>query len=190
MRESMEHALSEAARALDAFRNDPETAASMEAIARAVVAAFKVRGRVLACGNGGSMCDAMHFAEEFSGRFREDREPYPAIALSDPAHLTCVANDYGFENVFARQVEALGHEGDVLLVLSTSGNSPSIVKAAHAAKSRGMIVVGCLGQGGGAVGPLCDIALRAPSTRSDRIQELHMLALHAIIESVEREMKV
>src|SRR5579862_836196 len=189
MRESMQAALADAARALDEFARDPATIAAMETMVEAIVAAFKSRGRVLACGNGGSMCDAMHFAEEFSGRFREDREPYPAIALSDPAHLTCVANDYGFEHVFSRQVEALGHEGDVLLILSTSGNSPSIVKAAEAAKARGVIVAGCLGQSGGNVRPLCDIALLAPSTKSDRIQELHMLALHAIIEGVEEEMK-
>ncbi|MFI5386521.1 MAG: SIS domain-containing protein [Fimbriimonadales bacterium] len=188
MRESMEHALSEAGRALDDFRKDPATVQAMQAIVKALTAAFKRRGVVLACGNGGSMCDAMHFAEEFSGRFREDREPYPAIALSDPAHLTCVANDYGYEHVFSRQVEALGHEGDVLLILSTSGNSPSIVKAAEAGRGRGMVVVGCLGKGGGAVAPLCDVILKAPSTRSDRIQELHMVALHAIIEAVESEM--
>src|SRR5579862_4094885 len=189
MRESMQAALADAARALDEFARDPATIAAMETMVEAIVAAFKRRGRVLACGNGGSMCDAMHFAEEFSGRFREDREPYPAIALSDAAHLTCVANDYGFDHVFSRQVEALGHEGDVLVVLSTSGNSPSIVRAAEAAKARGMVVVGCLGKGLGAVRPLCDLVLVSPSLKSDRIQEIHMLALHAIIEAVELEMK-
>jgi D-sedoheptulose 7-phosphate isomerase len=186
MRESMEQALTDAARVLEEFRNDPATLQAMEATVQVVTAAFKRRGRVLSCGNGGSMCDAMHFAEEFSGRFHLDREPYPAIALSD---LTCVANDYGYDQVFSRQVDALGHEGDVLLILSTSGNSPSIVKAAEAAKARGMIIVGCLGKDGGAVRPLCDIVLLAHGARSDRIQELHMLALHAIIEAVEQEMR-
>jgi D-sedoheptulose 7-phosphate isomerase len=189
MRASMEKALGDAVQALEEFRNDPATLAAMEAAVKVIVAAFRKRGRVLSCGNGGSMCDAMHFAEEFSGRFHEDREPYPAIALSDPAHLTCVANDYGYDFVFSRQVDALGHEGDVLVILSTSGNSPSIVKAAEVAKNRGMVVVGCLGKGGGAVRALCDIVLHAPGGRSDRIQELHMLALHAIIEAVEEEMK-
>jgi D-sedoheptulose 7-phosphate isomerase len=188
MRESMARALDGATKALEEFCADPATLAAMEATVRAITAAFRRRGRVLACGNGGSMCDAMHFAEEFSGRFDKDREPYPALALSDPAHLTCVANDYGFDHVFSRQVDAFGHEGDVLLILSTSGNSPSIIKAAEAAKVRGMTVAGFLGKGGGTVQPLCDIVLHAPGGRSDRIQELHMVALHAIIEAVEREM--
>lgn len=188
MRDRMQRAMATASSVLEEFRNDPATLAAMESSVRAIVGAFKTRGRVFACGNGGSMCDAMHFAEEFSGRFHLDREPYPAIALSDPAHLTCVANDYGYEHVFSRQVEALGHEGDVLVILSTSGNSPNIVKAAEAAGSRGVIVIGCLGKGGGAVRPLCDVVLHAPGDTSDRIQELHMLALHAIIEAVEQEM--
>jgi D-sedoheptulose 7-phosphate isomerase len=189
MHASMERALSDAAIALEEFRREPATLAAMELAVQAISAAFRRRGRVLSCGNGGSMCDAMHFAEEFSGRFCLDREPYPAIALSDPAHLTCVANDYGYDFVFSRQVDALGHEGDVLVILSTSGNSPSIVKAAETARSRGMVVFGCLGKGGGEVLPLCDIVLNVPGDRSDRIQELHMLALHAIIEAVEQEMK-
>jgi len=185
----MKRALAEAARVLDEFACDPGTMSTMDAMVQVISTTFKRRGRVLACGNGGSMCDAMHFAEEFTGRFDKDREPYPAIALSDPAHLSCVANDYGYEHVFSRQVDALGHEGDVLLILSTSGNSPNIVKAAKAAKARGMTVIGCLGKGGGTTGPLCDIVLHAPGARSDRIQELHMLALHAVIESVEQEMR-
>ena len=189
MRERMVKALEDAAGVLDEFRIDPTTVNAMGAIVTAVVSAFRRRGRVLACGNGGSMSDAMHFAEEFSGGFHLDREPYPAIALSDPAHLTCVANDYGFDQVFSRQVEALGHEGDVLVLLSTSGNSLNIVRAAEAGRSRGMVIVGCLGKGGGSVAPLCDIVLHAPGARSDRIQELHMVALHAIIEAVEAEMK-
>ncbi len=188
MRGGLLAALEDAERLLSEFRRDPATLEAMEGAVRAISAAFKRRGRVLSCGNGGSMADAMHFAEEFSGRFREDREPYPAIALSDPTHLTCVANDYGFEHVFSRQVEALGHESDVLLLLSTSGNSPSIVKAAEAAKARKMVVIGCLGRGGGLVKPLCDIVLHAPGEGSDRIQEIHMLALHAIIEAVEKVM--
>ncbi len=185
----MQMALDDASRALDEFRRAPDTIGAMAAIVQAISSTFTRRGRVLACGNGGSMCDAMHFAEEFSGRFDKDREPYPAIALSDPAHLTCVANDYGFDQVFSRQVEALGHEGDVLLILSTSGNSPNIVRAAEAGKARGMNVIGCLGKGGGKVGPMCDIVLHAPGDRSDRIQELHMVALHAIVQAVEQEMK-
>lgn len=187
-RESMHGALEEAAAALEQFRA-PATLDAMAAAVEAIVAAFRRRGRVLSCGNGGSLCDAMHFAEEFTGRFHLDREPYPALALGDPAHLTCVANDFGYDQVFARQVEALGHEGDVLVILSTSGDSPSIVRAAEAARARKMIVFGCLGRGGGKVRPLCDIVLDAPGGRSDRIQELHMLALHAIIDAVEQAMR-
>lgn len=185
MRESMERALSEAASALDRFRTAPATLVAMEQIAAVIADAFSERRRLLTCGNGGSLCDAMHLAEEFSGRFRQDRAPLPAIALSDPAHMSCVANDYGYEHVFSRQVEALGHPGDVIVLLSTSGNSPNCVRAAEAARKREMVVIGCLGPQGGRVGPLCDIVLSAPCEGSDRIQELHMLALHAIIESVE-----
>lgn len=189
MRERMEAALSDASRLLNEFRGDPKTIAAMASAVEAIADVFRARGRVFACGNGGSMCDAMHFAEEFSGRFHLDREPYPAIALSDPAHLTCVANDFGFEQVFSRQVDALGHKGDVLLILSTSGNSPNILRAAEAAKARQMTVIGLLGHDGGRAKKLCDIALLAKGERSDRIQELHMVALHAIVEAVEQEMK-
>src|ERR1051326_4382490 len=124
MRERIDKALKEASEALEMFRSDAVTLDAMRATVEALVRTFRRRGRVFACGNGGSMCDAMHFAEEFSGRFDKDREPYPALALSDPAHMSCVANDFGFEHVFSRQVDAFGHEGDVLVILSTSGNSP------------------------------------------------------------------
>ena len=180
--------LAEAASLLQEFRQDQAVLEAFEAFVSAVVDCFRRRGRVLVCGNGGSMCDAMHFAEEWSGRFKEDREPYPAIALSDPAHLSCVANDYGYEQVFARQVKALGHPGDVLVVLTTSGKSRSIVRAAEVARTQGLTVVGCLGKGGGEVRDLCDIVLHAPGETSDRIQELHMLALHIVIEEAERRL--
>jgi D-sedoheptulose 7-phosphate isomerase len=189
MHEGMAAALDDAAGVLDEFRRDPATLKAMGEIARAIADVFRRRGRVFSCGNGGSLCDAMHFAEEFSGRFDKDRQPYPALALSDPAHLTCVANDYGFEYVFSRQIEALGHEGDLLMILSTSGNSPSILRAAESARKNGLTTVGLVGKGGGDVRGLCDIVLHAPGKRSDRIQELHMLALHAIIESVEQELQ-
>jgi D-sedoheptulose 7-phosphate isomerase len=135
------------------------------------------------------MADAMHVAEEFSGRFRMDRRPYGAIALSDPAHLTCVANDYGYDFVFSRQVDGLGRRGDALLVMSTSGESQNLVKAAEAARAKGLTVIGALGRGGGKLRPLCDHVLMVPGEGSDRIQELHMLAFHAIIEAVENEVR-
>ncbi len=169
--------------------SDPNTLDAMKAIVDCIANCFKSGGKALSCGNGGSMADAMHFAEEFSGRFREDREPYPAIALSDPTHLTCVANDYGFEHVFSRQVQALGKPGDILLVLSTSGNSPNVLKAAEVARLKQVTVIGMLGKGGGKLAHLCDLHLHAPGYGSDRIQEIHMMALHIIIEAVELEMK-
>jgi len=188
MRSVIEKSLREADELLHAFRTNPNMVDAVERTADLVLATFKAEGKILACGNGGSMADAMHFCEEWSGRFREDRDPYPAIALSDPTHLTCVANDYGFEHVFSRQVRALGQPNDVLLVLTTSGNSPSILEAARSAKDRKMKVVGFLGKGGGEVLSLCDVSLVAPGATSDRIQELHMLCLHIIIEAVEREL--
>jgi D-sedoheptulose 7-phosphate isomerase len=188
MRDRLSASLSQAEEALRLFVADPATLETMEAIANRIVEAFRAGNKVLACGNGGSMADAMHFAEEFSGRFREDRAPYPAFALSDPAHLTCVANDYGFEHVFSRQVTGLGREGDVLLALSTSGESPNMLRAAEAAKAKGITVIGMLGKTGGRLKALCDIVMIAPGAGSDRIQELHMLALHIVIEQVEIEM--
>ncbi|HVL38092.1 MAG TPA: SIS domain-containing protein, partial [Fimbriimonadaceae bacterium] len=128
--------LAEAGSLLQEFSSDAEALAAIEEIVQVLTACFRKQGRVLVCGNGGSLCDAMHFAEEWSGRFREDRDPYPAIALSDPAHMSCVANDFGFDQVFSRQVRGLGHPGDVLVLLSTSGNSPNIVRAAEAAIER------------------------------------------------------
>lgn len=188
VQDTLRQAFDRAAQALDAFRHDGNAMVEIERCAKFVVEAFHRDGRVLACGNGGSMTDAMHFAEEFSGRFHLDRKPYPALALSDPAHLTCVANDYGFEYVFSRQVEALGREGDVLVVLSTSGNSPNIVRAAEVGKARGLKVVGFLGGSGGEVAKYSDVVVIPPGTDTARIQELHMLALHAVIEAVEKEL--
>jgi D-sedoheptulose 7-phosphate isomerase len=143
-------------------------------------------GRILTCGNGGSMCDAMHCAEELSGRFRHDRPALSAMAIADPAHLTNVANDYGFDRVFARGVEAWGKTGDVLIVFTTSGRSPNIVAAAEAARLRGMAVVGLLGRTGGPVLPLCDSAVVVPADDSGRIQEVHIKIVHLVIDAVER----
>ncbi len=131
------------------------------------------------------MADAMHFAEEWTGRFRADRRPLAVIALSDPAHITCVANDYGFEEVFARMVQALGRPGDVLILLSTSGRSANLVRAALAARAAELKVIGFLGRDGGDLLPICDRLVVMPGKTPDRIQELHMLALHCLIEIAE-----
>jgi D-sedoheptulose 7-phosphate isomerase len=189
MHTSLSAALEDAEVLLSQFRKDPATLESMNSIAECLIYAFRNGKKLLTCGNGGSMADAMHVAEEFSGRFRMDRRPYGAIALSDPAHMSCVANDYGYEYIFSRQVEGLGQEGDILLVLSTSGDSVNLVRAAESARAKKMIVVGALGRGGGALLPLSDHVLMVPGIGSDRIQELHMLAFHAIIEAVENEVR-
>jgi D-sedoheptulose 7-phosphate isomerase len=188
VQDTLNRAFEDAEKALAAFRRDGDTFVEIERCARLIVDAFRGEGRVYACGNGGSMADAMHFAEEFTGRFHLDRRPYPALALGDRTHLTCVANDYGFEYVFSRQIEAFGQDGDVLIVLSTSGNSPNMLRAAEAAHKRGMKVVGFLGNAGGEVRALCDVVIIPSGADSARVQELHMLTLHAVIEAVEKEL--
>ena len=142
-------------------------------------------GKVLACGNGGSACDAMHFCEELTGRFRADRPPLAAIACVDPGHLTCVGNDYGFEEVFSRWVRALGRRGDCLVLLSTSGNSENVVRAAAAAREGGLRTIALLGRDGGRLAGACEIEWVIDGVTADRIQEVHMVILHALIEGVE-----
>ncbi|MBS1715517.1 MAG: SIS domain-containing protein [Armatimonadetes bacterium] len=178
----------EAARLLEAFRQDSKTLSVLGTVADALVACFERGDKALVCGNGGSLADSVHFAEEWTGRFRQDREPYPVLALAEPSHVTCVANDYGFDHVFERGVRAFGKTGDLLFLLSTSGNSRNLVLAAEAARSAGLTTVGFLGRGGGDVAPLCDLVVMAPGETSDRIQELHMLALHTLIEVVEERL--
>ena len=178
--------LRESARLLEWLRATEERDHAIERLTRRLSACFAAGGHVLTCGNGGSMCDAMHFAEELTGRFRRERRALPAQAISDPAHLSCVANDWGFDHVFARGVEAWGRPGDILVVLSTSGSSANIVAAATAARARGLAVVGLLGRGGGAVRSLCDEAIVVPGEDSGRIQEVHIKIVHLLIDGVER----
>lgn len=147
---------------------------------------FRAGGKVFSCGNGGSLCDAMHFAEEFTGRFRNDRMALPAIAIADPSHITCVANDYGFDYVFSKYIEAHGKKGDVLLAISTSGNSANILQAIGAAHEKGMKVIGLTGKSGGQMADQCDVSVIVPWDRySDRIQEIHIKVIHTLIEYVE-----
>ena len=161
-------------------------------LASSIIAATIEKGKkIISCGNGGSMCDAMHFAEELTGKYRDDRPAYPAFALSDPSAMTCIGNDFGFENVFARQVEALGNDFDILLAISTSGNSPNILKAAEAAIKKNMIVIAMTGRDGGELGKICNHEIRIQwDGYSDRIQEMHIMCIHAIISSVESQLKV
>ena len=143
--------------------------------------------KIMSCGNGGSMCDAMHFAEELSGRYRDDRDPIAAMSLSDASVMSCIGNDYGFDRVFARQIEALGNPGDVLLAISTSGQSANVLEAARAAKERGIHVLALTGKDGGALALLADVEVRVPwSGYADRIQEMHIKCIHAWIDAIEQ----
>jgi D-sedoheptulose 7-phosphate isomerase len=166
--------------------------AALEIIAAAgglLADTFAGGGRAYSCGNGGSMCDAMHFAEELTGRFRDNRPGYAALAISDPGHLTCVGNDYGYEQVFARYLEAHGRAGDLLLAISTSGTSRNIVAAALAAKKLKMKVIGLTGRSGTPLAELADIAIVTPGGKyADRVQELHIKVIHILIELVERRL--
>ena len=185
---SIRDALLEAQDTLDRFIRNPENIATIAETAETMQAVFERQGRIFTCGNGGSLCDAIHFAEECTGKFRDVRTPLPVIALSDAGHITCTANDFGFTEVFARPLSALGHPGDLLVALSTSGNSENVVRAAAVAKSRGMQVFGLLGGDGGNLKQHCDICLIAPGDTTDRIQEIHIKVLHILIEHVERLM--
>ena len=178
----------EAQQVLETFLKDEKNIEAICEAAGIMVASIKNGGKILSCGNGGSLCDAMHFAEELSGKFRNERPALPAIAISDASHISCTANDYGYQYVFSRYIEALGRPGDVLLAISTSGNSESVIQAVNAAKSMNMKIVGLTGKGGGQIGPLCDVEIRAPQTQySDRAQEIHIKVIHALIDTIERD---
>lgn len=179
--------LDDARIALERFAT-PATAALLERIADAIADRLRDGGKILACGNGGSAADAMHFCEELTGRYREDRPPIAAVACVDPGHLTCTANDYGFDKVFSRWVEGLGAPTDVLVALSTSGNSRNVLRALDKAREHGLLTVSLLGRGGGVMRGLCDHEIVVPGDTADRIQELHMLALHTLVGAVERRL--
>lgn len=178
--------LAEAKSELDAFINDPLTAPSIMEAANLMATCLTQGGKIISCGNGGSLCDATHFAEELTGRFRDDRRPLPAMAINDPAYITCVGNDYSFEDVFSRWVEAFGKTGDTLLAISTSGSSKNIIKAAEAARRLGMKVVALTSKKGKSLAELADVVVAAPDApHSDRIQEIHIKVIHILIQSIE-----
>jgi D-sedoheptulose 7-phosphate isomerase len=183
---SIEKNLKEAQAVLQAFIGNPATIPSIEAAGKMMLAALKKECKIISCGNGGSMCDAMHFAEELSGRFREHRQAYAAVSISDASHISCVANDYGYEHVFSRYVQGLGNKGDVLLVISTSGNSLNVINAIQVAKEKGMNVIGLTGKDGGEIAKLVDVEIRAPhSNYADRAQEIHIKVIHSLIQYIE-----
>lgn len=180
-------ALTEAQTTLDAFVKDPAQLEKCERFSNLLIETFQSGGKLFTCGNGGSHCDAMHFAEEFTGRYRKDRKPLGALALGDSSHVTCVSNDYGFEHIFSRQVEGLARKGDMLVGLSTSGNSANVIKAFESAKSMGVRTVALLGRDGGKLAGMADLAIVVKATTSDRIQEMHIKIIHTVIETVERQ---
>ena len=191
MQENILKQLHDANDVLQAFLSDKQAVSQIEKAISVLSSAFQSGNKVLSCGNGGSMCDAMHFAEELSGRFRNDRRALPAMAISDPSHITCVGNDYGFDAIFSRSVEAFGKENDVLLAISTSGNSNNVCLAASKAKELGMKVIALTGKDGGQLAGLADIEIRAPkSDFADRAQEIHIKVIHCLIAGIEAQLEL
>lgn len=181
--------LQEARDVLDKFLSGEQNLKLIQEAALLIANSFKQGGKVLSCGNGGSHCDAMHFAEELTGRYRENRPAYPAIAISDVSHLSCVSNDFGYDYVFSRYVEGVGQKGDVLFGLSTSGNSKNVLNAIQAAKAKGMKVIALTGKDGGKMAGLADVEIRVPHFRyADRIQEVHIKVIHILMMLIEFEM--
>lgn len=180
---------SEAATVLQSFINNDNNLAAIEQAAQLMVQAVQNGGKIISCGNGGSHCDAMHFAEELTGRYRNNRKAIPAICISDASHISCVGNDYGFEFIFSRYVEALGNAGDVLLGISTSGMSGNVLRAVEAARQKNMKVVALTGKDGGKIGPLADVEIRVPHAGyADRIQEVHIKVIHTLILLIEKQL--
>ncbi len=179
--------LQEAKKELDEFIQKPETVSVIASAAEMMAACLARGGKVLSCGNGGSLCDATHFAEELTGRYRNDRRPYPAMSCNDSAYLTCTANDFSYEEVFSRWVEAFGKEGDVLLAITTSGTSANVVKAAEMARQAGVKVIALTSEGCSPISHLSDICIAAPkAAHSDRIQEIHIKVIHILIQTIEK----
>lgn len=171
---------------LTQFLNQPENFLAIENAGNLMVDSIKNGGKIISCGNGGSLCDAMHFAEELTGRYRDNRPALPAIAISDVSHMACVGNDYGYEFVFSRYLEAIGNKGDVLLAISTSGNSKNILNAIEVAHKKGIKVVGLTGKDGGQMANICDVEIRAPYSQfADRAQEIHIKCIHSLIDYIE-----
>ncbi len=189
MIDSIKKSLNEANATMQKFISDTAVIESIEKAALLMAESLQKGGKIIACGNGGSLCDATHFAEELTGRFRKNRRPLPALSINDPGHITCVANDFGFEYIFSKYVEALGAENDILFAFSTSGNSGNVIRAAEAAIQKGMKVVGMTRKGENALSKIADIAIQVEHAAfADRIQEMHILAVHIIVECIEEKL--
>ncbi len=186
MIKSIKKSYKESADNINEFITDQENIKITEEIAEVCSNALEQGNKILICGNGGSSADAMHFAEELTGKFRKERPALPAISLTDPSHITCVGNDYGFEEIFARGIEAYGKRGDILIAISTSGNSKNVIKAVEKASQLKLVTIGLLGKNGGSLKNRSDFELIAPGRTTDRIQEIHIVVLHILIESIER----
>ena len=179
----------EAQEVLTSFISDDANILAIENAGALIVNSFRQKGKLMSCGNGGSMCDAMHFAEELSGRFRNNRPSLPAMAISDPSYMSCVINDYGADAVFSRFIEGMGFSGDVLIAISTSGNSKNVINAAQTAKAKGMMVIALTGKTGGELAALADVEIRAPQSEyADRVQEIHIKVIHSLIHYIELNM--
>ena len=183
----IKEALEDAANVLNTFLTNPQNITTMKEATDEIVKTFNNDCRVFSCGNGGSMCDAMHFAEELTGRYRKDRRALGATAICEPGHLTCVANDFGYDHVFSKYIEGHGRKGDFLLAISTSGNSGNVIKAVEMAHSKGMKVLGLLGKDGGKLKDIVDYPLIVDCPITDRIQEVHIKCIHILIEGIERQ---
>lgn len=187
MRETILSELKEATEVLERFIASQDNSIRIEQAATLIINSIKSGGKVFSCGNGGSTCDAMHFAEEMTGRFRENREPLPAIAISDPAHLTCTANDFGYTHVFSRYLKALARPGDVLVAISTSGNSENMLRAAELAKQKDLKIIALTGKNGGKLAEFADVLINISHTGyADRIQEMHIKVIHILILLIEK----
>jgi len=188
MKNDILKSVEEAIRAATALK-EPQAIQFIATAADWIADCFRKKGKILIAGNGGSLCDAMHFAEELTGQFRNFRPALPALALADPGHLTCVANDMGFESVFSRGVEAFGQPGDLFIAMTTSGNSPNLVAAAKTAQQNGLKTIAFLGKTGGRLKGLCHLEwIVSGFPFSDRIQEAHMAAIHILIERIEHQL--
>ena len=174
---------------LKEFISDEKNWDKLEKAGQLMLKSIRSGGKILSCGNGGSMSDAMHFAEELTGRFRVNRQSIPAIAISDPAHISCTANDFGYDFIFSRFIEGVGNKDDVLFTISTSGNSANVINAIYAAKEKGMKVVGLTGKNGGKMAGLCDVVIGTPEAKfSDRIQEIHIKVIHSLVHYLEEKL--